>query len=54
MWYTVVTILIAIWLLGFISDYMVGGFIHLFLLAALVIIVLQMAHGRKKWKPSKQ
>lgn len=50
MLYTVAVVLIVIWLLGLISDLMIGGFIHLFLLAAVVMIVLQMAHGRKKLK----
>lgn len=48
MLYIFAVVLIVVWLLGWISDYLLGGFIHLFLLAAIVLIVLQMVHGRKK------
>jgi hypothetical protein len=50
MLYIIAVILIVIWLLGMISDLMIGGYIHLFLLAAVIMIVLQMAHGRRKLK----
>lgn len=50
MLYTIAVILIVIWLLGMISDLMIGGYIHVFLLAAIIMIVLQMAYGRRKLK----
>ena len=54
MLYTVAVVLIVVWLLGLISDQMIGGFIHVLLLAAVVMIVLQMVHGKKRLKMAKK
>jgi len=45
--YTLAVILLVVWLLSWISDFTVGGFVHLLLVAALVLIVAQLVHGRK-------
>jgi hypothetical protein len=45
--YTLAVVLIVLWLLGWISDVTTGGFIHLLLLAALIMIVVQFIQGRK-------
>lgn len=35
------------WLLGLVSSYTMGGFIHLLLVIAIVVIVIQVIHGRR-------
>jgi hypothetical protein len=47
MLYTLAVILIIAWLLGFISDLMLGGFIHVLLLAAIVLIVVRLLQGKR-------
>lgn len=46
--YTVAVILIVIWLLCWISDFAMGGLIHLLLLAGVVLIIGQRIRGRKR------
>lgn len=46
MLWTIFVILLVLWLLGMVSSYTMGGFIHLLLLIALVIIVLRVIQGR--------
>ena len=45
--WTVAIILLVLWVLGLVSSYTMGGFIHVLLLAALVAVVLQLFRGRK-------
>jgi predicted membrane metal-binding protein len=47
MLYTLAVILIVAWLLGFISDFTLGGFIHILLLAAIILIVVRLLQGKK-------
>jgi hypothetical protein len=47
MLYTFAVILIIAWLLGFVSDYTMGGFIHILLIVAIVMIVVRLIQGRK-------
>ena len=47
MLYTIAVILIVLWLLGFVSSYTMGGFIHVLLVIALVVIVIQVIQGRR-------
>jgi hypothetical protein len=42
-----IVILIVLWALGLVSSYTLGGFLHLLLVAALVILVLRIASGRR-------
>lgn len=44
--YVAVT-LIVLWLLGLVSSYTLGGFIHILLIVALIIIVVRLVQGRK-------
>jgi hypothetical protein len=44
---TLAVILVALWLLGLVSSYTMGGFIHILLVIALVVIVLQVVQGRR-------
>lgn len=43
---TVAIILIVLWLLGVVSSYTIGGFIHILLVIAIVVIVLRVIQGR--------
>lgn len=45
--YTIAVILIILWLLGLVSSYTLGGFIHILLVIALVVIVVNLVRGRK-------
>jgi hypothetical protein len=47
MLYTLAVILIIAWLLGFISDFTMGGFIHILLIMAIVLIVVRLIQGRR-------
>jgi hypothetical protein len=46
MLYTLALILIIAWLLGFISSYTMGGFIHILLVVAIVLILIRLIQGR--------
>lgn len=47
MLYTLAVILIVLWLLGLVSSYTMGGFIHILLVIAIVVILLRVISGRK-------
>ena len=47
MLYTIAVVLLILWLLGLVSSYTLGGFIHVLLVIALVVIVLQLVSGRR-------
>ena len=47
MLWTILVILLGLWLLGLVSGYTVGGFIHLLLVLALVIFVINLLTGRR-------
>jgi hypothetical protein len=47
MLYTIAVILVVLWLLGLVSSYTMGGFIHVLLVVALVVIVIQVIQGRR-------
>ena len=44
---TIATILIILWLLGLVTSYTVGGFIHIFLVVAIIMILLRVIRGEK-------
>ena len=44
---TILVLLIVLWLLGMVSSYTLGGFIHLLLVIALIAVVLQLVQGRR-------
>ena len=48
MLYTIAVILVVLWLLGLVSSYTMGGFIHILLVIAVILIILQVISGRKK------
>jgi hypothetical protein len=47
MLYTVVVILLILWLLGFFAFHIAGGLIHLLLVLALLVFVFQLLRGRR-------
>ena len=47
MLWTLFVILLALWLIGVVSSYTLGGFIHLLLVLALVALVFQLLTGRR-------
>ncbi|MGO8696470.1 MAG: lmo0937 family membrane protein [Limisphaerales bacterium] len=47
MLYTLALILIIAWLLGFVSSYTMGGFIHILLVVAIVLILVRLIQGRR-------
>jgi hypothetical protein len=47
MLYTLAVILIVLWLLGMVSSVTMGGFIHVLLVIAVVVILLQIISGRR-------
>ncbi|MBS1142819.1 MAG: family rane protein [Proteobacteria bacterium] len=46
MLYTVAVVLVILWLLGLVTSYTLGGFIHVLLVIALVVILLRVIQGR--------
>jgi hypothetical protein len=47
MLWTIFIILLVLWLLGLISSYTLGGYIHILLVLALVVLVIQLITGRR-------
>jgi hypothetical protein len=46
MLYTIAVILIILWLLGLVTSYTVGGFIHILLVVAVIMILVRLISGR--------
>ncbi len=44
---TILIVLVILWLLGMVSSYTMGGFIHILLVVAVVILLLRIIGGRK-------
>jgi hypothetical protein len=44
---TIAVVLIILWLLGFVTSYTMGGFIHLLLILAIVAILIRVVQGRR-------
>jgi hypothetical protein len=47
MLWTIFVILLVLWLLGVVSSYTLGGFIHILLVIALVVLLIQLLSGRR-------
>ncbi|HTD02192.1 lmo0937 family membrane protein [Undibacterium sp.] len=47
MLYTIAVILLVLWLLGLVTSYTVGGFIHILLVVAIVMFLVQIISGRR-------
>jgi hypothetical protein len=44
---TIAVVLIVLWLLGFVTSYTMGGFIHILLVVAIVMILVRVVQGRR-------
>lgn len=44
---TIAVILVVLWLLGLVSSYTMGGFIHILIVIAIIVVVLRVIRGRK-------
>ena len=47
MLYTIALILVILWLLGLVSSYTMGGFIHILLVVAIIVILVRVIQGGK-------
>jgi hypothetical protein len=47
MLWTIAVILIVLWLLGLVTSYTMGGFIHILLVIAIVVILINVIQGRR-------
>ena len=45
--YTIAVVLVILWLLGLVSGYTIGAFIHVLLVIALVLVLAQFLSGRR-------
>ncbi|MGB3291295.1 MAG: lmo0937 family membrane protein [Burkholderiaceae bacterium] len=46
MLYTIAVILIILWLLGLVTSYTIGGFIHILIVVAIVMVLVRLISGR--------
>jgi hypothetical protein len=44
---TLAIVLLVLWLLGLVTSYTIGGFIHLLLVVAIVVILIRVIQGRR-------
>jgi hypothetical protein len=47
MLYTIAVVLIILWLLGMVSSYTIGGFVHILLVVAIIMILVSLISGRR-------
>jgi hypothetical protein len=47
MLYTIAVVLIILWLLGLVTSYTLGGFIHVLLVIAIIVILFRVISGRR-------
>ncbi len=47
MLWTIFVILLVLWLLGLVSAYTLGGFIHILLVIAVVVLIINLIQGRR-------
>ncbi|HBB66554.1 MAG TPA: lmo0937 family membrane protein [Elusimicrobia bacterium] len=47
MLWTISVVLIVLWLLGLVSSYTIGGFIHILLVIAIIVLLVRVIQGRK-------
>lgn len=46
MLYTIAVVLLILWLLGLVTSYTIGGFIHILLVVAVIMVLLRLISGR--------
>jgi len=47
MLWTIAVVLVVLWLLGLVSSYTMGGFIHILLVLAIIVILVNVVQGRR-------
>jgi hypothetical protein len=47
MLWTIFVILLVLWLLGFVSGYTLGGFLHILLVIAIAVVLIRVIQGRR-------
>jgi len=47
MLYTIAVVLLVLWLLGLVTSYTLGGFIHILLVVAVVMVLVNLISGRR-------
>ncbi|MFA4920449.1 MAG: lmo0937 family membrane protein [Thermodesulfovibrionales bacterium] len=47
MLWTIFVILVVLWMLGLVSGYTIGGFIHILLVIAIVVVLIRVIQGRR-------
>ena len=47
MLWTIFVILLILWLLGLVSGYTIGGFVHILLVVAIVVLLIRIIQGRR-------
>ena len=47
MLWTIAVVLVVLWLLGLVTSYTMGGFIHVLLVIAVIVVLLRVIQGRK-------
>ena len=47
MLWTIAMILLVLWLLGMVSSYTIGGFIHILLVLAIIVVLIRVIQGRR-------
>lgn len=47
MLYTIAVVLLVLWVLGLVSSYTMGGFIHILVVVAVVMVLLNIINGRR-------
>lgn len=47
MLYTIAIVLLVLWLFGFVTSYTMGGFIHILLVVAIIMILIRLIQGRR-------
>jgi hypothetical protein len=47
MLWTIAVVLIILWLLGLVTSYTIGGFIHILLVVAIIVVLVRVIQGRK-------
>jgi hypothetical protein len=47
MLYTIAVVLLILWLLGLVTSYTIGGFIHVLLVIAVVVVLIRIISGRR-------
>jgi asparagine N-glycosylation enzyme membrane subunit Stt3 len=45
--WTIAIILVILWLLGMVSSYTLGGFVHILLVLAIIVVLIRVIQGRR-------